>query len=237
MGFRDYMMRQRVRFASYSALLVMLVGWELIFPIFDKGGAGSHVVGEIIFAAVLLAAVAVAAEKPNQMRILSVLLILAVGGGILDYMGIERAPEFRFAVDIVRIIFLIFTVHVILRHLLRPDHEVTLDDILGAICVYLLLAAVFAVAYRATLLLDPDAILFAGNILEESPYTRTVSSDLSYYSFVTLTTLGYGDIVPVSPMAKTLSSIEAMAGQLYLALVLAWLVGMHMSSWQRKHRE
>ena len=50
-----------------------------------------------------------------------------------------------------------------------------------------------------------------------------------YYSFVTITTLGYGDITPVTEVAKTFSALEALVGQLYLVVVVAWLVGMHVS--------
>ena len=50
-----------------------------------------------------------------------------------------------------------------------------------------------------------------------------------YYSFVTITTLGYGDITPVTEVAKTFSPLEAVVGQLYLVVVVAWLVGMHVS--------
>lgn len=51
-----------------------------------------------------------------------------------------------------------------------------------------------------------------------------------YYSFVTITTLGYGDVTPVSDVAKALSVLEAVVGQLYLVVVIAWLVGMYVSA-------
>ena len=53
--------------------------------------------------------------------------------------------------------------------------------------------------------------------------------DLLYYSFVTLTTLGYGDITPLTEKAKSLTILEAFIGQVYFVVVLAWLVGMHVS--------
>ena len=66
--------------------------------------------------------------------------------------------------------------------------------------------------------------------------------DWAYYSFVTLTTLGYGDITPVRPIARNLAITEALTGQLYLAVMLARLVAMEVISWQEKanqnsHRE
>jgi voltage-gated potassium channel Kch len=58
--------------------------------------------------------------------------------------------------------------------------------------------------------------------------------DWSYYSFVTLTTLGYGDITPVRPIARNLAITEALTGQLYLAVMLARLVAMEVITWQEK---
>jgi hypothetical protein len=57
-----------------------------------------------------------------------------------------------------------------------------------------------------------------------------------YFSFVTLCTLGYGDIVPVSPVAQTFSAVEAIIGQLYLAVLVARLVGMHTAHTLARHQ-
>ena len=54
-------------------------------------------------------------------------------------------------------------------------------------------------------------------------------TELMYYSFVTLTTLGYGDLTPVKPIARTVGYLEAIVGQFYLAVLVAWLVGMYLS--------
>ncbi len=72
------------------------------------------------------------------------------------------------------------------------------------------------------ILFNPDAILFSDHVLGEF-------SDLIYFSFVTITTLGYGDITPVSRMAKNLALLEAVWGQTYLAVLVARLVGLHLS--------
>jgi voltage-gated potassium channel Kch len=62
-------------------------------------------------------------------------------------------------------------------------------------------------------------------------------SDFTYYSYVTLTTLGYGDIIPISTSARSLALLEAMMGQLYLAVLVARLVGLHISqSMMKKSR-
>lgn len=77
--------------------------------------------------------------------------------------------------------------------------------------------------YETLLLFNPDAILFSDDVQGEF-------SDIIYFSFVTITTLGYGDIIPVSRMAKNLALLEAVWGQTYLTVLVARLVGLHLSS-------
>ena len=72
----------------------------------------------------------------------------------------------------------------------------------------------FANIYTVLLIFDPKAILLGSNSTAEA-------GDLMYYSLVTLTTLGYGDIVAISPIARMLSALEAVAGNLYLAILIS----------------
>jgi voltage-gated potassium channel Kch len=100
---------------------------------------------------------------------------------------------------------------------------VTHHRILGAVAVYLLLGLVWANAYALLQNLRPDA--FAGTLNE-----AFISQTWIYYSFVTLTTMGYGDITPVHPAARSLAIAEAVTGQLYIAITLARLVSLHVST-------
>jgi Ion channel len=95
----------------------------------------------------------------------------------------------------------------------------------GAIAVYLLFGSGWAHAYHIAAVLHPGSF----NVTD-----REMSSavDWLYYSFVTLTTVGYGDITPVRPIARMLSVGEALTGQLYLAVLIARLVAMEVISWQ-----
>jgi voltage-gated potassium channel Kch len=100
----------------------------------------------------------------------------------------------------------------------------------GAIAVYLLFGIGWAHAYHIAATLQPGS--FSNSAAELS----TVQ-DWAYYSFVTLTTLGYGDIVPVRQVARNLAITEALAGQLYLAVMLARLVAMEVITWQEKSNQ
>ena len=99
------------------------------------------------------------------------------------------------------------------------------DTLRGAVCVYVLLGVAWAVAYRFVGFLEPDAFNIAGHFVDQG---RSLALHI-YFSFVTLTTLGYGDISPISPIARTLALLEAAAGQIYVAITIARLVSMYIA--------
>ena len=96
--------------------------------------------------------------------------------------------------------------------------------------VYLLLGLIWMSAYKLLLRAVPGAIHFASG----EPSDLRLGHGLGYYSFVTLTTLGYGDITPVHPVARSLASGEALVGQLYPAILIARLVSMQLASRDQK---
>ena len=110
----------------------------------------------------------------------------------------------------------------IFLHRIFSETTVTIDSIQGGIAIYFLSGVFWAFLYQTLLLFDPDAILF-------SDHVPGAFSDLIYFSFVTMTTLGYGDIMPISRMAKNMAVLEAVWGQTYLAVLVARLVGLHLS--------
>ena len=124
-------------------------------------------------------------------------------------------------IQVVYILYLGIAAYLILRNIFLAP-QITIDTIRGAICVYLLIGLVWALLYGITASLDSQA--FSQPIIEIESYGRAV-----YFSFTTLTTLGYGDIIPVSPLAKMLTNLEAMIGQLYPAILIAILVGGYLS--------
>ena len=103
--------------------------------------------------------------------------------------------------------------------------RVTHVRIEGAIAVYLLLGTGWAHAYHLVEILQPGSFISATTLMSNP-------SDWAYYSYVTLSTVGYGDITSVKPVARILSVGEALTGQLYLAVLIARLVAMEVISWQ-----
>lgn len=111
----------------------------------------------------------------------------------------------------------------VLRQTLAPG-RVTLRRIEGAIAAYLLTGLIFAGAYDLLGALVPGAFLQNGAPLR----AQALGGDFLFFSFVTLTTTGYGDMVPVHPMARSLAVLQAITG-LYLAVVLARLVSLEIA--------
>jgi hypothetical protein len=100
--------------------------------------------------------------------------------------------------------------------------KVTRETIYAALLSYLLAALMWAFLYTFLKLVDPAS--FNIDLSQPEGYL----SEFWYYSFVTITTLGYGDITPVTGVAKSFSALEAVVGQLYLVVVIAWLVGNYV---------
>lgn len=111
------------------------------------------------------------------------------------------------------------------------QHEITLDVIYGAIVVYLIIAVMWAFIFKVVEGLQPGSFTITQGLEEETLF------NFIYYSFVTITTLGYGDVTPVTDVAKSFSFIEAVVGQIYLVVLVARLVGIHIAqSMERKFR-
>ena len=104
--------------------------------------------------------------------------------------------------------------------------RVTLDSILASVVAYQLIGFFFAQVYTMMMLLDPTSLHLPGNTASSAEVAQI---DMIYFSFVTLATLGYGDIVPVTSLARSVAIIEAMVGQFYVAVVVAVLVSAFVS--------
>jgi len=131
------------------------------------------------------------------------------------------------------IVFYGFLVALLIRYIVGAE-EVTADILYGAVCVYLLIGIVFAMTYRFIDILNPAAFSISG---EAAGATGPSQGDFTYYSFVTLTTLGYGDIQPVSGYARTFAFLEAIVGTLYVAILISRLVSLYIThSIMNKHK-
>jgi voltage-gated potassium channel len=114
---------------------------------------------------------------------------------------------------------------------LMSARKIDSEMIYAAICLYLLVGLVWAVTYFAVVLLDPNAI---GLVLSIDRVTvlnaPVILQELVYFSYVTQTTLGYGDISPVSGVARAIVISQSLFGQIYIAVIVARLVGLQVAT-------
>jgi len=120
--------------------------------------------------------------------------------------------------------FYLMTTWIAFLEMARPS-AIDVNKIIGSICVYLLVGINWAFLYYFAEAMHPGS--FNGlNV----PDMELRLFELTYYSYVTLSTLGYGDITPAQPIVQTLAVLEALFGQFYIAILVAILVGTHISS-------
>jgi hypothetical protein len=118
---------------------------------------------------------------------------------------------------------------VVLRAVLRA-RRADGDEILAAVCSYLLLGMMWATAYAFFDWLDLDPPAFSRDLVSRGipgSFERETFGALLYFSYITLTTVGYGDIVPTHSITRNLAAFEALTGQIYIAVLLARLVALH----------
>ena len=125
--------------------------------------------------------------------------------------------------DMITTGFFLWVLVVVFREVFRP-HTSEVDAVVGALCGFLLILTVFRHVHGLIEALRPDSYRTAGLPFSQQSDTMLLAS-FQYFSTLTLTTVGFGDIVPVTPVARLVTGLEAMVGLLYLAVVIATLVG------------
>jgi hypothetical protein len=158
--------------------------------------------------------------------------VLGLPAIITRIMGsaLPDSPALNSAVLVLNALFFGFLIWSILTDIM-DDRRSTAERIFGALCAYVFLGILFALLYARLEFHDPNASAF---LVSNDAVIESVGGEsgllplFTYYSFVTLTTLGYGDVTPVSEAARTLAWLEALLGQLYLAVMVAGLVAAHM---------
>jgi len=201
---------------------IVLASLFLLLALQPYADVAEGLLVQLALAGLLLAGLAAVASKR---RVLVVGLILAVPAVALLFVpgGVPTV-----AGGVLRIAMLLFVCLVILRRMYKHP-VVSSGTVSAALVVYLVFGVMWAEAYWLVEHFYPDS--FTG--LSGSGAVE-VQRDLFYYSFVTLATLGYGDINPVSPEARSLAITEAIVGQLYLVVMVAGLVGMRLAHKQRE---
>ncbi len=210
----------------FATLLAALAFPFLLFPLVLQVESFPEL-QRLVFTAILLAAVIAVSGSRRVLR-------LSVAGGLVA-IGLGWTAEISGSSVLVTIsqsvnaLFVLYIVGVIFEAVSRQDH-VDLGTVIGGICIYLLLVLSFSQLHGLLEHLQAGSYLSEGRPLAD--WTAGGNQDelvatLLYFSLTTLTTLGYGDIVPAVPVSRMLAGAEAAIGQLYLAVFIGRLVGLY----------
>ena len=218
--------RHPFRYLLGALVSILILPSVLRYLGFEGGGLGSVLTSSLFIVLLLVALPAVGSTRRRLIAASIVAGMLIVLQMLYLFVGLS-VPGLVF--QLIYAIFLAFVVVSTFQYLFRT-RRVSIDTINAALCVYLLLGILFAFTYSIVDTLEPGS--FKSAAFEEGAafmkFTQASFYPL-YFSLVTLTTLGYGDVVPVSRAASMLAVLEAMTGQIYLAVLVARLVGLQVA--------
>jgi Ion channel len=207
------------RFSTVE-LLVALALLFFFFP-FVEEVKGGDVIVSILLSLVLLSAVLAVADRKGVFFIALVLAIPAIAGRWINHFRPDLVPPPVFL--IAGLALIAFVVANLLRFVLRAP-SVNTEVLSASISAYLMLGLLWTVAYWLVAQVTPNAFAFNTGTKE-----TMAGFNAFYFSFITLSTVGYGDITPVSKVARMLAAMEAMTGLLYVAVLIARLVALYSS--------
>lgn len=208
---------------KYTQLLLVLLLVLVAYAFFSQA-----IIAEIILSIVLLGAI-VLIIRTFYLHQRAFYFYLTISGlaFIVDFVNLTSQwsnLKLALATNIIYAGFFLLAI-VLMIEKIFSDRKVTLDTIVGGISVFLLIGDLWFLFFETIYLLNPAAFTSSAETIN--------SFDLLYFSFTTLTTVGYGDIAPVSPLAKVLTNLEGICGVMYPAILIGRLVGIYNPELER----
>jgi len=208
----------------YFIICCVMIAVTLLYPM-----AQSYVgiiLLRLMFTAILLSALYTAIRKPRLYRGLLLLLIPTLLANWIVNPGDH--PGLIILSSSATLFILIAAIGVILHHIIAA-RRVSEDIIFGSVAAYLLFGLLWAMAYELLNVIMPGMVISSAGEILTAQERATQFSDFMYFSFITLTSVGYGDLTPIGTPARALAMVEGIFGQLYTAILIAWLVGVRVA--------
>lgn len=211
---KPYLFERRFLF-----LLIVILAMLVVVP-FVEDYSGINFLIVIAVTGIFIATMYAISHKKHHVVLALFLVSPTIGMLWIDYF---IKAEWAFVIgEICGVLFFGFAIFHIVNFMLK-ENEVTKEMIYAAVVVYLLMAMLWSDIYQLLERLAPGSFSMPDGQIQ---YDRRL---FLYFSLVTITTLGYGDMTPLTDRAAGLASVEALSGQIYLVVLVAWLVGMHVS--------
>jgi len=207
----------------YLLLLVTLLLLIGVFPLFSLEGFAHLLLSWLLILTLLTGVLVLSEHRINRITSAVSGSVMVIAALIHDYF--LPYPVLQALSSAAGMVFFIHVSFVLLYDIFSYREKVVAGLLYGAISVYLLIGISFTFGFTLIELLQPDS--FKG--LPGGENRASQFSSLLYFSFVTITTLGYGDISPLTRQTAVLCYLEAIAGQMYLTILVPRLVGMYIS--------
>ena len=213
---------RRLRFRRFSAVqLLIALALFFIWAPFVEEIKGGDLIVSLLLSLVLVAGVLAVADRKYVLVVALVLAIPAIAGRWINHFRPDLIPPAVFLVA--GLLLIAFVVGNLLRFVLRAP-SINTEVLCASISAYLMLGLMWTIAYWLVDQLTPGGA-FSYNT---NAGTHSMNGFTGFYfSFITLSTVGYGDITPVSRIARWLAAMEAMTGLLYVAVLIARLVSLY----------
>lgn len=214
---------------KYFMLLLVLVGM-LFWSSFSHRVLLSPFVADVLVIFIVLAVFFVVFTRRHERAFAFVTAVAAMLVNLSRHIfaPAETHVALPAAFHMLLATFLAFAVYVILRDIFA-EQTITRDEVVGTVCGYIIAAALWANLYALVETLAPGSFTFAPELARDVSNWNGRVAVFNYFSIVTLTTMGYGDITPAHPPATALATLEAIFGQFYIAIVVAQLVGLRLA--------
>ena len=210
-------------------LAALIIDTVIVYPFVSvvESRVAIQIINGVIISVILLLGLVALTRRKISRRVLGAVVVTVIS---IHFVRLVFGANWLMGWEIsLSLVTVIIFVYLIMRYV-YSEGTVTRQRIRGAVAAYLLIAIAFAVGYHLTSFLMPGAFTFPDKVpnLDDPQFI--------YFSVTTITTLGYGDIIPVHPFARTLVMMEALIGQLYPAILLARLVSLYVLHSQRSHK-
>jgi voltage-gated potassium channel len=220
---------QGARMTRHVQLLTALVATELVNPLLAEARMAARIFSVILFALVCVAVFRALFATKRRRWIGSILAGLGLALNLARLLSPSGLPP---VVDILENVsaaaFFVFVLSVIISHVFGA-RQLRIDDVVGAFSGYIIIALLWGRLYSLAWLITPGAFRINPDILWQLHDWNMRHSLFDYYSFTTISSIGYADITTTGPATNELVWLEVMCGQFYLAVVVATIVGIKVA--------
>jgi hypothetical protein len=211
---------------SISIFLGLIILTVFVMPSIGLGDRHEELYSDTVFLILICAGTAIAWRRRGLFLFSALVGVITFSARWMALWRPSRA--WQFCSEVATLVAVLMISWILVLHIFRRARPITAVTIQAAIAVYLLFGLGWANAYLLVMQRNPHSFHSTVGLSSSS------SVEWYYYSYVTLTTLGYGEITPLTRVARALATGEAVTGQLYLAVLIARLIGMEISYSQQK---